>query len=71
MTPLFGILLALACALATNVGFLYKHRGACVIGVALARVQRHRLAGRAAGHLRPFSDAGSRDRLLAGDPGWT
>ncbi len=24
-----GILLALACALATNVGFLYKHRGAC------------------------------------------
>jgi multidrug transporter EmrE-like cation transporter len=29
MTPIFGILLALACALATNVGFLYKHRGAC------------------------------------------
>jgi multidrug transporter EmrE-like cation transporter len=29
MTPLFGILLALICALATNVGFLYKHRGAC------------------------------------------
>jgi hypothetical protein len=29
MTPLFGILLALTCALATNVGFLYKHRGAC------------------------------------------
>ncbi len=29
MTLLFGILLALACALATNVGFLYKHRGAC------------------------------------------
>jgi hypothetical protein len=29
MTPLLGILLALACALATNVGFLYKHRGAC------------------------------------------
>ncbi len=29
MIPLFGILLALACALATNVGFLYKHRGAC------------------------------------------
>jgi drug/metabolite transporter (DMT)-like permease len=24
-----GILLALACALATNLGFLYKHRGAC------------------------------------------
>src|SRR5664279_922662 len=29
MTLLLGILLALACALATNVGFLYKHRGAC------------------------------------------
>ncbi|MGH2857256.1 MAG: hypothetical protein ACRDMJ_07195, partial [Solirubrobacteraceae bacterium] len=29
MTPIIGILLALACALATNVGFLYKHRGAC------------------------------------------
>jgi len=29
MTPLFGILLALACALTTNVGFLFKHRGAC------------------------------------------
>jgi hypothetical protein len=29
MTPLLGILLALACAMATNVGFLYKHRGAC------------------------------------------
>jgi drug/metabolite transporter (DMT)-like permease len=28
MTPFFGILLALACALATNVGFLFKHRGA-------------------------------------------
>jgi hypothetical protein len=28
MTTLLGILLALACALATNVGFLYKHRGA-------------------------------------------
>jgi drug/metabolite transporter (DMT)-like permease len=29
MIPLIGTLLALACALATNVGFLYKHRGAC------------------------------------------
>jgi drug/metabolite transporter (DMT)-like permease len=29
MIPLFGTLLAFACALATNVGFLYKHRGAC------------------------------------------
>ena len=27
--PILGILLALACALATNVGFLFKHRGAC------------------------------------------
>jgi multidrug transporter EmrE-like cation transporter len=29
MTFILGILLALACALTTNVGFLYKHRGAC------------------------------------------
>jgi hypothetical protein len=29
MTLIIGLLLALACALATNVGFLYKHRGAC------------------------------------------
>jgi hypothetical protein len=29
MSSFFGILLALFCALATNVGFLYKHRGAC------------------------------------------
>jgi len=29
MTTFFGILLALLCALTTNVGFLYKHRGAC------------------------------------------
>jgi len=28
MSPLLGILLALVCALATNVGFLFKHRGA-------------------------------------------
>src|SRR5246127_967475 len=28
MTSFFGITLALACALASNVGFLYKHRGA-------------------------------------------
>jgi hypothetical protein len=27
MTPLMGILLALICALATNIGFLFKHRG--------------------------------------------
>ena len=29
MTPLLGILFALICALTTNVGFLFKHRGAC------------------------------------------
>jgi hypothetical protein len=29
MTLLFGILLAIACAVASNVGFLYKQRGAC------------------------------------------
>src|ERR1700749_5001691 len=29
MTQSLGILLALACAMATNIGFLYKHRGAC------------------------------------------
>ncbi len=29
MTLILGIVLALACALATNVGFLFKHRGAC------------------------------------------
>jgi drug/metabolite transporter (DMT)-like permease len=29
MTILVGIFLAVLCALATNVGFLYKHRGAC------------------------------------------
>jgi hypothetical protein len=29
MTPAIGLMLALACALATNVSFLYKHRGAC------------------------------------------
>ena len=29
MTSLLGIPLALACALATSIGFLFKHRGAC------------------------------------------
>ena len=29
MTVHIGILLALVCAVATNLGFLYKHRGAC------------------------------------------
>ncbi len=31
MNSLLGILLALGCALTTNVGFLYKHRGACQV----------------------------------------
>jgi drug/metabolite transporter (DMT)-like permease len=31
LTLLFGILLALGCALTTNLGFLYKHRGACAV----------------------------------------
>ncbi|MFN8175695.1 MAG: hypothetical protein U0T02_11570 [Solirubrobacteraceae bacterium] len=30
MNPATGILLALACAFATNLAFLYKHRGACL-----------------------------------------
>ncbi|HUA44705.1 MAG TPA: hypothetical protein VMA77_05725 [Solirubrobacteraceae bacterium] len=29
MSSFLGIILALACALTTNIGFLYKHRGAC------------------------------------------
>jgi hypothetical protein len=29
MSSVLGVLLALGCALTTNVGFLYKHRGAC------------------------------------------
>jgi hypothetical protein len=29
MTLIIGIVLALICALATNIGFLFKHRGAC------------------------------------------
>jgi len=29
VTLILGILLAFACALATNIGFIYKHRGAC------------------------------------------
>jgi drug/metabolite transporter (DMT)-like permease len=29
MTPILGLLFALICALTTNVGFLFKHRGAC------------------------------------------
>ena len=29
MTPFLGIVMALTCALASNIGFLFKHRGAC------------------------------------------
>lgn len=31
MTQILGILFAVACAIATNVGFLYRHRGACSV----------------------------------------
>ena len=34
MTSLFGILFALACSVAGNVGFIYKHRGACAAPAA-------------------------------------
>jgi hypothetical protein len=53
MTPLIGILLALACALTTNVGFLFKHRGACAAPAVDMR--------------RPLYTAGSlfRSRLFA------
>jgi drug/metabolite transporter (DMT)-like permease len=44
MTIHLGILLALACAFATNVGFLLKHRGACA---APAVSMRHPLASAA------------------------
>jgi drug/metabolite transporter (DMT)-like permease len=37
MTLHFGILLALLCAFATNVGFLFKHRGACAAPDVSAR----------------------------------
>ena len=37
MTFYFGIFLALLCALATNVGFLFKHRGACAAPDVSAR----------------------------------
>jgi drug/metabolite transporter (DMT)-like permease len=53
MTPFLGILLALACALTTNIGFLYKHRGACAAPAVDMR--------------RPFWSAASlfRSRLFA------
>src|SRR5919205_2559175 len=37
MTLQIGILLALLCALATNLGFLFKHRGACAAPDVSAR----------------------------------
>jgi hypothetical protein len=53
MTPAIGILLALACALTTNVGFLFKHRGACA---APAVDMRHPLrSGRSLFASRYFS----------------
>src|SRR5438270_6124408 len=45
MTPFLGILLALACALATNIGFLYKHRGACAAPAVDMRRPLHSAAG--------------------------
>ena len=46
-----GILLALACALTTNLGFLLKHRGA----IAAPDVElRHPLASAVAMHLLDF-----------------
>jgi hypothetical protein len=45
MSTLVGILLALACALSTNVGFLYKHRGACA--AASVDIRRPLRTGRA------------------------
>src|ERR1700751_4012521 len=53
MTQVLGILLALACALTTNVGFLYKHRGACA---APAVDIRHPLrSGKALFHSKLFA----------------
>ncbi len=53
MTLPLGILLALGCALTTNIGFLYKHRGACAAPAVDMR--------------RPFSSAAAlfRSRLFA------
>ena len=63
MNYLLGILLALGCALATNIGFLYKHRGAC----AAPRVDmRHPLrTGRSLFAVKSFSIG-----MLIGSGAW-
>src|SRR3954471_13203875 len=45
MTVHVGILLALGCALLTNLGFLYKHRGACAARDVDWRRPVHSIAG--------------------------
>ncbi len=45
MTFATGILLALACAFATNLAFLYKHRGACLAPAVEMRHPLHSAAG--------------------------
>ncbi len=63
MNLILGIAFALACALATNVGFLYKHRGACE---APAVDIRHPLrTGR-----QLFSSQAVRDRILVATGAW-
>jgi drug/metabolite transporter (DMT)-like permease len=45
MTLQLGILLSLACALATNLGFLFKHRGACAAPAVSGRHPLRSAAG--------------------------
>ena len=79
MTLILGILLALACAMATNVGFLFKHRGACQ---AAAVDYRHPLrsakslftcktfaVGFAAAGRRPLLTIENRARAISPIPG--
>lgn len=53
MTLLLGLLLALGCALTTNVGFLYKHRGACA--APAVDMRRPWQTARALFRSRPFA----------------
>jgi multidrug transporter EmrE-like cation transporter len=53
MTLAIGILLALVCALATNIGFLYKHRGACA--APSVDIRRPLLTARALFRSRAFA----------------
>src|SRR3954465_2292208 len=63
MTIHLGILLALLCALATNLGFVFKHRGAC----SCARVDiRHPLRTSKALWTSPWFAVG----MLVGGGGW-